>query len=135
MKRAEGKKRAPTTRVVKGSDTFVTSVSSPPPSNSSPVVLLSQGTGQKSQRVDREFFATNSPLGGRVFLANGQEFNRDKSYPHQNAVADDGTPLDGRRARIASALASAGVEGHIVPGKKHHKKMKRAKHRSGKGYD
>ena len=47
-------------------------------------------------------------------------------------VADDGTSLTGRRARIAAVLAAGGG---VAPGKKHHKKMKRVKQRSGKGYD
>lgn len=133
LKRAEGKKRAPTTRVVKGADTFVPSVSSPQPQGNDGAPLSAQGTGHRSQRVDQDFFATNSSMAGRVFMHNGQEFSRNKSYPHQNAVADDGTPLGGRRARIAAVLANAG--GEVGTGKKHHKKMKREKQRSGKGYD
>ena len=119
------KKRAPTTHVVKKADTFI--ASQQPTQNIK--------IGHKSQRVDQEFFATNSnaSLSSRPFVAGGQEFTRSKLYPHQNAVADDGTPLSDRRARIAAVLASAG--GEIALGKKHHKKMKRVKQRSGKGYD
>jgi large subunit GTPase 1 len=54
-------------------------------------------------------------------------------FPHQNAVADDGSTLNGRRAKIASVSANQGTE--IGAGKKHHKKNKRVKQRSGKGYD
>jgi large subunit GTPase 1 len=132
LKRAEGKKRAPTTHVGKNADTYISSISSTQPQNGSfgtPV----QGTGQKSQRVDQEFFTSQSTLSAKAFTHNGQEFSRNKLYPHQNSVADDGTPLSGRRARIAAVLVNAG--GEIAPGKKHHKKMKRVKHRSGKGYD
>ncbi|KAF7799320.1 hypothetical protein EIP86_010552 [Pleurotus ostreatoroseus] len=129
MKRWEGKKKAPTTRVVKGADTFI--------ATDAPSGISSQGTGQKTQRVDHEFFENNAALSSRPFTQGstrgGQSFTRSRLYPHQNAVADDGSPLGGRRARIAAVLASAG--GDIAPGKKHHKKMKRVKQRSGKGYD
>ena len=129
MRRFANKKRAPTTRVVKKADTFI--ASQQPTQNVK--------SGHKTQRVDQEFFAdnSNSSLSSRPFVAGstrgGQSFTRSKLYPHQNAVADDGTPLSGRRARIASVLASAG--GEVAPGKKHHKKMKRVKQRSGRGYD
>ena len=132
LKRAEGKKRAPITHVAKNADTYIAAISAPQPQDNG-VVSLVQGTGQKSQRLDKEFFASNSPLSSKAFTHNGKEFSRSKLYPHQNAVADDGTPLTGRRARIAAVLANAG--GEVAPGKKHHKKMKRVKHRSGKGYD
>ncbi|KAJ3545803.1 hypothetical protein NM688_g5585 [Phlebia brevispora] len=119
LKRWEGKKRAPTTRVVKGADTFI----APDISTGTTV----QGVGAKSQRLDREFFENNGSLSSRPMVQGsargGQAFTRSRIYPHQNAVADDGTPLGGRRARIAAVLASAGSD--IAPGKKHHKKMKR----------
>ena len=127
--RAQGKKMAPTTHVGKGADTFV-------PSNAPQKI---PGVGYKSETVDHDFFENNanSVLSSRPFLAGsthgGEAFTRAKMYPHQNAVADDGTPVGGRRARIAAVLASTG--GEIAPGKKHHKKMKREKQRSGKGYE
>ncbi|CAL1695115.1 unnamed protein product [Somion occarium] len=129
LHRAIGKKRAPTTRVVKGADTFVpANLSQPNIANSAPA------PGRNSSRVDQEFFASNQGLSSRPFVQqNGQEFTRARLYPHQNAVADDGTLLGGRRARIAAVLANAG--GDIGTGKKHHKKMKRVKQRSGRGYD
>ncbi|KAI0715376.1 P-loop containing nucleoside triphosphate hydrolase protein [Earliella scabrosa] len=128
LRRAMGKKRAPTTRVVKKADTFV-----------APVVNdasdISAAQSNKSKKLDQEFFA-NGTLSARPFVqgarGHGQDFSRTKLYPHQNMVADDGTPLTGRRARIAAVLAAGG---DIAPGKKHHKKMKRVKQRSGKGYD
>ncbi|KAI0347833.1 P-loop containing nucleoside triphosphate hydrolase protein [Trametopsis cervina] len=129
---AEGKKRAPTTRVTKGADTFVPSVASPYPQNGS-VVLPTHGAGHQTRHLDQEFFATNSSMSAKAFTKNGQEFSRSKLYPHQNTVTNDGTAVGSRRARIASVLASAGAEG--APGKKHHKKMKRVKQRSGKGYE
>ncbi|KAI0375232.1 P-loop containing nucleoside triphosphate hydrolase protein [Pilatotrama ljubarskyi] len=132
LRRAMGKKRAPTTRVTKNADTFIAPAGAGAP-GSAPVVV--QGT--KSRKLDQEFFANNASVAARPFTqgvkGQGQEFSRARIYPHQNMVADDGTPLSGRRARIAAVLAAAG--GEIQPGKKHHKKMKRVKQRSGKGYD
>jgi large subunit GTPase 1 len=123
--RAAGKKRAPVTRVRKGADTFV-------PSNTQPDDILPVlDEGHKSMVVDRDFFAQSSVLSSRPFIQGssrkGQAFSRAKLYPHQNAVADDGTPL----GRVAVILANAGGDG----GKKHYKKNKRVKQRSGKGYD
>ncbi|KAI0652079.1 P-loop containing nucleoside triphosphate hydrolase protein [Trametes meyenii] len=130
LKRAIGKKRAPVTRVTKNADTFIAPAGTP---GSAPVAAQ----GNKSRKVDQEFFANNASLASRPMTqgvkGQGQEFSRGRIYPHQNMVADDGTPLSGRRARIAAVLAAAG--GEIQPGKKHHKKMRRVKQRSGKGYD
>ncbi|KAG1908294.1 uncharacterized protein F5891DRAFT_8269 [Suillus fuscotomentosus] len=124
--RVTGKKRAPVTRVGKGADTFV-------PANPSPI-LVAQGQGLKSQALDQDFFAHNSNLSARAFLQgtsrNGQEFSRGRIYPHQNMVADDGTPLGHGSAKQAAVSASASNIG-----KKHNKKNKRVKQRSGKGYD
>ncbi|OCH94716.1 P-loop containing nucleoside triphosphate hydrolase protein [Obba rivulosa] len=137
LRRAAGKKRAPTTRVVKGADTFVA------PHDVSPAHSSASGTpaatpgGRKSRVIDQDFFANGSSMSARPFVQGatrgGQEVSRMRLYPHQNSVADDGTSLSGRRARIAAVLAQAGTE--IGAGKKHHKKMKRVKQRSGKGYD
>jgi large subunit GTPase 1 len=127
---AAGKKRAPVTRVGKGADTFV-------PSNATVTLpdgkLSAKGQGHKSQAVDRDFFANNSTLSSRPFiqgsgLRNGQEFSRATLFPHQKSIADDGTPLVGRQSGIAAGLV-------IDVDKKRHKKMKRVKQRSGKGYD
>lgn len=128
LERAIGKKRAPTTRVGKNADTFV----APAPSGT-PTAPAKQSN--KSINLDQEFFA-NGTLSPRPFTqgarGQGQEFSRSRLYPHQNMVADDGTTLSGRRARIAAVLVAGG---DAAPGKKHHKKMKRVKQRSGKGYD
>ncbi|OAX44423.1 P-loop containing nucleoside triphosphate hydrolase protein [Rhizopogon vinicolor AM-OR11-026] len=125
--RVTGKKRAPVTRVGKGADTFV------PPNPSA--ILVAQGKGQKSQLVDREFFAQDSNLSARAFIKgtsrNGQEFARGRIYPHQNMVGNDGTPLGLPSAKQAAVMASSAE----VNGKKHNKKNKRVKQRSGKGYD
>jgi len=58
-----------------------------------------------------------------------QQVSRAKLYPHQNSVADDGTPL----APANSPTISIGANPR--DGKKHHKKAKRIKNRSGKGYE
>jgi len=135
LRRAAGKKRAPVTRVGKGADTFIPT-NAPQTSDTSSSDVISAG-GQRSNNLDRDFFDTNSGLSSRPFVQgsaqNGQSFTRTRLYPHQNAVLDDGTSGGGRRARIAAVLANAG--GEVPPGKKHHKKMKRVKQRSGRGYD
>lgn len=132
--RAVDKKKAPVTRVGKGADTFVPS-NTPVPSADG--ILPALGHGHKSQAVDQSFFTNTSNLGSRPFVQgsalNGQEYSRARLFPHQNAVANDGSALAGRRARIASVVANAG--GEVAAGKKHHKKNKRVKQRSGKGYD
>lgn len=138
LQRAAGKKKAPVTRVVKGADTFIP-LSSPHPSGQDTPSDGASATvsGRKTTRVDQEFFANNAAISSRPFTqgskSHGQEFSRSRLYPHQNSVADDGTPLSGRRARIAAVLANAGSD--VGTDKKHHKKMKRVKQRSGKGYD
>ncbi|KAH7910692.1 hypothetical protein BJ138DRAFT_1064590 [Hygrophoropsis aurantiaca] len=126
--RATGKKKAPVTRVGKDADTFV-------PANTASI-LPAQGQGHKSRAVDQEFFSRNSSLSARPFIQgsarHGQEFSRGKIYPHQNMVADDGTSINGQRVNIGAVIT--GIRGDISD-KKHHKKEKRIKKRSGKGYD
>ncbi|KAL5533987.1 hypothetical protein ACEPAG_447 [Sanghuangporus baumii] len=125
LSRLARRKRAPATRVTKNADTFLS---------------IGEDTKQnnKVHSVDDSFFSSESTLSARPFLQgpgrHGQTFSRSNLYPHQNVVNDDGTPLQGRRARIASVLAANGGE---VGGKskKHFKGNKRAKQRSGKGYD
>ncbi|KAJ7706371.1 P-loop containing nucleoside triphosphate hydrolase protein [Mycena rosella] len=135
MVRFADKKRAPVTRVGKGADTFVPSdvLTTTTPGGEKVV----QAQGLKSRTLDQNFFENNSPLSSRPFIQgsglDGKTFSRLRAYPHQNAVADDGTAIGGRRARLASVLANQG--GVLGEGKKHHKKMKRVKQRSGKGYD
>lgn len=126
--RAAGKKLAPITHVTKGADTFIYTDA---PQSGTKV----QGVGHKSKRIDHEFFENDISI-SRPFnqgsARDGQAFTRSRIYPHQNTVADDGTPLSGRRARVAAVVASAGGD---INSKKHHKKIKRVKQRSGKGYD
>ncbi|TFY83404.1 hypothetical protein EWM64_g612 [Hericium alpestre] len=129
LKRAAGKKRAPTSRVVKGAVTFIPGSGTLSASDSP---QPGQNQGHSSRTLDRTFFTENSGLSAHAFVKGGREISRAKMYPHQNAVANDGTQLTGRRARIAAVLAN-GVESH--PGKKHHKKGKRVKVRGGGGYD
>ncbi|EPQ60470.1 kinase-like protein [Gloeophyllum trabeum ATCC 11539] len=90
LKRMAGKKKAPVTRVVKKADTFVPTAS---PSNGQ---AASTADGFKSDNLDREFFQANSGLSSRAFIKgarkNGKEFSRPNTLPHQNSVADDGTP-------------------------------------------
>ncbi|KAJ7786125.1 hypothetical protein B0H16DRAFT_1401155 [Mycena metata] len=129
------KKRAPVTRVGKGADTFVPP-NLPAPTSEGEVTAPPQSV--KSRALDQNFFEHNSTISSRPFIQgsgglDGKAFSRSRTYPHQNTVADDGTAINGRRARLASVLANH--EGVIGEGKKHHKKIKRVKKRSGKGYD
>ncbi|TFK30816.1 P-loop containing nucleoside triphosphate hydrolase protein, partial [Coprinopsis marcescibilis] len=119
------KKKAPLTRVGKNADTYVT----PDLPSFGPVNNMSQ----KSRNVDESFFQ-NQGLSSRPFTAgskaNGKEVSRVLLYPNQVMVADDGTPR-GLEERI-KAMADIRDQG---TGKKGHKKAKRVKHRSGRGYD
>ncbi|KAF8641100.1 hypothetical protein AX17_000743 [Amanita inopinata Kibby_2008] len=127
LTRAIKKKWAPATRVVKHSNTFVALESTGSPTNAP----LQRGT--QSQAIDNTFFGTNlgsyrphvSGSSGR----HGEEFTRPKSFPHQNIIANDGTALDPYQARREMLLNNAGL------GKKHHRKVKQGKQRSGRGYD
>ncbi|KAG7450705.1 P-loop containing nucleoside triphosphate hydrolase protein [Guyanagaster necrorhizus] len=123
LRHAQGKKKAPVTRVGKDADTFVA------PNVGALVNGTTASSGGRTQVLDAEFFEQNASLAGHAFV-NGKAFSRSKLFPHQNSVTDDGTPVGHRQARIASVLANQ--EGR---GNKHHKKMKRVKQRSGKGYD
>ncbi|KZV93783.1 putative LSG1-large-subunit GTPase [Exidia glandulosa HHB12029] len=128
---ASSRKRAPVTRVGKGADTFIptdpTTAHQQPPQS------------RKARAIDHDFFNSTPGLSARPFvqsgsIRSGQEFSRSRLYPHQNSVADDGTPVNARSARVASVLQQAG--GHPAERtKKHNKGNKRQKQRSGKGYD
>lgn len=129
--RSAGKKRAPVTRVVKSADTFVAAPSTISSEHTSSAI---QASGTKSLALDKEFFAQNASLSSRPFVQgsarHGQELTRGRLYPHQNTVANDGTLLGS--GRVAEMVGGIGEEGLW---KKHHKKGKRVKQRSGKGYD
>ena len=122
LKRVAGKKRT------KDLDTFIRSEITV----SSPNQIIASPVNSKSNALDREFFEQNS-MSYRPHItgskAYDREFVRSRALPHQNVVADDGTPLDPQNAGPAALLGHAGL------GKKHHKKMKRGKQRSGRGYD
>lgn len=122
-----GKKRAPVTRVGKKADTFISHVVSIPRSSNISEPLKVSST---SQALDNDFFASSSGEAPRAFVQgtphHGREFIRGRMFPHQNVVGDDGRP----RPPDASAIVM-----EYSNGKKRHKKMKRMKQRSGKGYD
>ena len=137
LQRSFRRKRAPITRVGKNADTYIGTAEDM--SSAIGTIGSTQRTqGRKAHVVDESFFSSSNGLSSRPFVQgtarNGQEFTRVKSYPHQNSVTNDGQALDGRRGRIAAALAAAGAEGQ-ARGKKHFKGNKREKQRSGKGYD
>ncbi|KAF9015556.1 P-loop containing nucleoside triphosphate hydrolase protein [Cyathus striatus] len=125
--RTLGKKKAPMTRVGKDSDTYVA-----PVVEISGSIVTNTPMGSKSLAVDDDFFQRDSSLSSRPFIQGGsssQGFTRNRFYPHQNAVANDGTPVNAKQAQLVLLLENRGS------GKKHHKKTKRVKQRSGKGYD
>jgi large subunit GTPase 1 len=128
-----GKKKAPITRVGKNADTAPEALSSVPMTNESGIPAQPQSV--KTRALDREFFDSQA-MGGRPYVKggnrDGKAFVRAKLYPHQNSVANDGTPLDPNQARAAAILEASGIG--MGSGKKHFK-MKRGKQRSGKGYD
>jgi large subunit GTPase 1 len=125
--RVAGKKRAPTTRVGKDADTYV----APTPANADGT---QSAFGNKALAVEDDFFQRQG-LSARPFVAgsnkNGMTLSRPTFYPNQVLVAEDGTPLAGQQARLETMMRNADLGG----GKKNHKKMKRVKQRSGKGYD
>ncbi|KAG6821361.1 hypothetical protein H0H93_014158 [Arthromyces matolae] len=124
LRRAFGKKKAPVTRVGRDADTFIATIDTAPS-----LTAVLQGQGVKSQALDHDFFESNTTLSSRPFiqssLRHGEAFSRQKLYPHQNAVADDGTLL--KHSQVSG--------GREVNGKKTHFKTRRTKQRSGKGYD
>jgi len=133
LRRALGKKRAPLTRVGKNADT-APDIFHPLP-NTADEPQQQQST--KSRALDRDFFESQAiglrPLvqgGGKS--RDGTTIARVKLYPHQNAIADDGTPVSFEQARAAAVMQAGGV---VAGNGKKHFKMKRGKQRSGKGYD
>ncbi|KAF9527776.1 P-loop containing nucleoside triphosphate hydrolase protein [Crepidotus variabilis] len=127
LTRLAGRKHAPVTRVGKDSDTFVPSNY---PSAESNGLLPAKAQGMKSRALDQDFFESNSGLrSSKAFVQqNGKEISRVMLYPHQTSVGVDGTPIDAQQARLVAILRDSDT------GKKH-KKMKRTKQRSGRGYD
>ena len=91
---------------------------------------------QKSQSLDRQFFDETTGLSARPFTKDAggrvQSVSRPVLYPHHVSVANDGTPLARQGSQGGTEMMNAG--GRPL-GKKGHKKMKRTKQRSGKGYD
>jgi large subunit GTPase 1 len=137
--RAVGKKQGPVTRVGKGADTFVPSnMPAPTTVAADGSILPATGQGHSSRVIDQSFFDSASALSSRPYVKRGnavgdeKEYSRSQLYPHQHSVANDGTVLSGRRARLASVLSNGG---EVSSSKKHHKKPTRVKQRSGRGYD
>lgn len=125
---ASGKKKAPITRVGKDASTFVASQFATPPVPGEG--FAPTGQSAKSRALDVDFFRDGTGLSGDVFVSDssrgnsgGASFTRMMAYPHQQAIGNDGRPIEG------------GVNMPIPIGKKHFKGTKHVKHRSGKGYD
>ena len=132
LRRVMGKKRAPTTRVGKNADTYPlvdalgdTSEPSPAP-----------GQSQKSRILDKQFFDENVALSARPFTKGMggriQTVSRPILFPHHHSVANDGTLLTANDVQPAALMDNMGGK---PPGRKDHKKARRTKQRSGKGYD
>lgn len=125
--RVSGKKAAPLTRVGKNADTYIT-----------PTLKNEDGSrpamGHKSTAIDNDFFGRQG-ISARPFVAgsnkNNQEFSRANFYPNQVMVGNDGRPLTDKQARLQAMLQTV----DSGSSKKHHKKPKRGKQRSGRGYD
>jgi large subunit GTPase 1 len=138
LERVAGKKRAPTTRVGKDSVTFIPSNSVPATTTdgstpSNPAITSNPKSSRRVNALDHEFFESNA-FGGdsRPFIQsggdqNGSTFSRVKMFPHQFGIGDDGRPL-------STAEVTARMQAIEMSGKKH-KKAKRTKQRSGKGFD
>ncbi|KAH9049549.1 P-loop containing nucleoside triphosphate hydrolase protein [Lactarius hengduanensis] len=134
LRRVMGKKRAPTTRVGKNADTYTLGDTLGDTSEPSPTT----GQSQKSRLLDKRFFDENVGLSARPFTKGMggkiQSVSRPILYPHHHSVANDGTPLAANDAQTVPVALVANMGGN-PPGKKGHKKVKRMKQRSGKGYD
>ena len=137
LRRALGKKRAPVTRVGKNADTAPDVFHPLPGISGGDADAPQQQRSSKSRALDREFFESQA-VGSLPYVQgggkarNGAEIGRLRLYPHQNAFADDGTPVSVEQARAATLMQAAGV---VMGNGKKHFKMKRGKQRSGKGYD
>jgi len=127
LRRIARKKRAPSTRVGKNANTYIFGGTIDDPSDLPPP----PGQSEKSRSLDRQFFDESAGLAARPFAKDAmgriQNVSRPILYPHHVSVANDGTPLTTQGVQI-EALGG-------LTGKKHHKKTKRTKQRSGKGYD
>ena len=129
LRRITRKKRAPSTRVGKNANTYIFGGNNDDRSDLPPLL----GQSEKSRSLDRQFFDESAGLAARPFAKGAagriQSVSRPLLYPHHISVANDGTPLTTQGVQIEALM------GGRLPGKKQHKKMKRTKQRSGKGYD
>jgi len=119
LRRVMHKKKAPDTRVAKGADTFVPSANTNGQSSLGP-----ERDGLRSQNIDHDFFGNSAGASRAIVAGSNKAYSRTTLYPHQRSVANDGTTINGQQ-----------VGATVLDGKKHHKKAKRQKQRSGKGYD
>ncbi|KAI8980856.1 hypothetical protein BDB01DRAFT_851593 [Pilobolus umbonatus] len=116
------KKLAPTTRVPSTALNYV-----------APADGTSNQSGSKTDAVDKAFFEkqlSKPQVSGNIGAA-ALSGGRVTLFPHQRALADDGTPMN-RKERQALMQAAMG---DISSSKKHKKGKKHVKSRSGAGYD
>lgn len=126
------KKKAPTTRVTKNADTYIAQDPS--------AIQTHSSQGARSKRLDDGFFEAQAAMSARPFVQgttrDGLPITRVRLYPHQNLLADDGTEIGQKNARVASIVQQAGND--AVSGKKRHfkpKKVKLRKQFATVGYD
>ncbi|KAK1228660.1 hypothetical protein PQX77_008254 [Marasmius sp. AFHP31] len=124
LRRMAGKKRAPVTRVGKDADTYVAT------EPKTQETRTTEGQGPKSRALDQEFFNQNSMGVYAKGIHGGKGFSRSTAFPHQNTMTNEGVVIAPKHARMAAVLAN-----QTQDGSKKHKKPKRVKQRSGKGYD
>ncbi|KAG8835306.1 hypothetical protein FRC17_004088 [Serendipita sp. 399] len=135
LRRMLGKKKAPITRVGKDADTAPDVLHISDKNDLAEMEEPAPIQSSRSRALDRDFFDSQA-IGARPYVKGGSRdglsIARVRLYPHQNSIADDGTALSAKAAKVASILETSGLG--PGPGKKHYK-MKRGKQRSGKGYD
>lgn len=106
---------------------------------SSPSTLGSGGQSARSRALDEGFFEGTGGIASRPIVQGttraGSQISRNQLYPHQNLLADDGTLLGGKRARVAAILQQVGND--AAGGKKHYKprRTKLRKQFATVGYD
>jgi large subunit GTPase 1 len=123
-------KRAPTTRVPFKADTFIPTVGE----QGAATALSKTRQSSRAIALDKKFFSGGGAdrpavIAGVSSRKNGEDdFSRVKLFPHQGGVGEDGNERVGTKGR-APKLVKGDADG------KKHFKVKRAKQRSGRGYD
>lgn len=149
--RKRGGKRAPANRVGKKSATFIPELPSEDEEEEQAQIEGEQGDmaalasstrtsrPQQSTRanaLDKNFFLNNG-VSSRMFVNGGNatatnaSVSRGAMYAYQNRLDENGKKLSGRKIRELESIGAIAASSS----KKHNKANKRAKARSGGGYD